>query len=440
MVKQAKEMCRSTKKLCHIFRCGTYFKKKRTKVCHKDIDVADSHDVDTREHLNEVEGHLQSLVKEISIKDNFKAGLNDIIILVYSMVRFLYFQLNSCQSQFRFDGIISTGSVADGTKIMAPDEFDFLITIDADIQAMVAKACAGGFAHIETTSSNRSKEETYFDDNWKFSVVFRNKFRQLFHYIVARHIGKIFEADNGHLTLKGYSVPINGPQCSVRVLWCPKIGENLEIVVDITPAIKCSKSIESLITADEVDDNIRKLLNENDQVYLVPKPQPCCNRCYKLVFDQADKAMCSSLQEHHRKCLLVLKYLAIQIQNYDFRFRKTFSSFSMKMAMYQHTIHCDKNKPVVDCLASVVCYLLECLKQKNPTLSSVFTPERNIWSNTRICPGIGISDRDIAVDILTTIIDVLKTSADSYDCFIDSIKAACRHIKSMDEKCTIEVH
>lgn len=393
--------------------------------CKNDSNVSSADDKATkltahRKCNDDIERHLMCLVERISIApETFK----EISIVVNLMIRFLVDKLNDQKPSLRASEIVPTGSCYDRTKILAADEFDFLVVVDLGTTVEISLASDDGFAHIEAKPESDSTMKT---------SSFRRMFRSVFHAIVDMFIGTRFDAQNGFLTLKGYSVPINGPQCNIRTCWYNNTGLEIEIFIDVTPAIKYHNVLDVVSQDCKLNECILKTLLESNHVFLIPRPLPHRDRCFKLVFDEADKTLSSQLPLNHRKCLMLLKYFSTLIQRRDFRFKQIFNSFAMKMAIFQHSLCCKETQFISGCLQETIRFLIQCVRRDPPFLPSVFVPRRNIWSNSAAKSSFDITDRNIADDILKTILDILKSRHDSVERFIEDVESACRHVRSVD--------
>ncbi|XP_060579550.1 uncharacterized protein LOC132736438 isoform X2 [Ruditapes philippinarum] len=345
-----------------------------------------------------LDSFLSCLLVEIKSKLS-KSELYDIRNAVENLVSYLLNKLEQIEPVLRVGEIIPTGSCYDGTKILQPDEFDFLAVIDClslnnlttAVKASKELCSADGYAHAlcDERSPDGSRFIEQDDDNCvvacRRSNSLRELFRDRFHMLLLNEINNTYSLVNhtGVLNLEGFSISINGPQCNVKVVWKPKDDPNsLPVDIDITPAIKCSlKNV--LVTSDVINDDVFKLMSKHQYLYLIPRPQRSCNKCFKMVFPHSDQHLVTTLSESHRKVLLILKYLACEMLKFDFRLKTIFNSFTMKTALLHHSLNCKESdgQSVSICLNTTLDYMKHQLDRRVPEMTSVFTVRRNVWKN-----------------------------------------------------------
>ncbi|XP_045216164.2 cyclic GMP-AMP synthase-like [Mercenaria mercenaria] len=370
------------------------------------------------EQNEQLKDFLNNLFADIKLKIQ-EEELNDITLSVEKTVLHLLEKLKRVQPVLKSSEIVRTGSCYDGTKILKPDEFDFLAVIDcfSIADAVTTEKCATeGFAHARCIEK-RASWSPFIEQGSDFSVVacrksksLREIFREHFHSVILAEISKTFTLTmhTGSLILRGYSVPINGPQCSIQVLWQSnsRSSEPLEIDVDLSPAIKCSCITAILNSSDVINEEVfNDIVQLNQFFYLIPRPHPVCNTCLKMVFPQSDQHLVKSLNASHKKAFMILKYLSREMLKHNFRLKKIFNSFALKMAIFHHSFNCNEiYDSVGECLLSIASYVQEQLARDPPTMRSIFTVSRNVWKNVDLTK----HELSVARDILKSVINVFE--------------------------------
>lgn len=336
---------------------------------------------------------LDNLYDGVKIKKS-QQEMKDIYCAVENTVSHLLHQLSRLEPLLKSAEVVRTGSCYDDTKILRPDEFDFLAVIeclsgDNAVLAIPSRECADGFAHAVLTDKTSRWQSVILDNTveaCRTSKSLREMFRKYFHLVLLEELSEKFclQKQTGKLILDGFAVAINGPQCNVRVKWLSycTLSEILEIDVDITPAIKC-KDITMLLNSTDVGyTELFEQMKTFPEFYLIPRPDQNCNNCFKIVFTQLDQYLVSKLSDPHKKGLMVLKYLSCEILKYQFHLKKLFSSFAMKMAVFHHSVLCDRTSSSVgECLIQTLAFITDHLHLDPPNLPSVFIKRRNVWKH-----------------------------------------------------------
>lgn len=337
----------------------------------------------------------EKLYEKITIKQN-KKELHDLSHAVKEFVGKLMKCMNTRVQHFSVGEVVATGSCFDGTKIIEPNEFDFLVIIEQFSVAnfvRVYRDCTNeGYAHavvnrvsldaFATSTDVHGKSLKANKANNSFREIFRNHFHSLLLDVALTDFS--VKTSSGNLILEGFRVSINGPQCNVQVVWETSAGENkqLSIDIDITPAIKCEDVEHILNSGDTAHTDVFRHLSQAKHYYLIPRPQDSCCLCFKLVFPEADQMLVSQLSWTHKRSFMILKYLSTEIVHHEFSLKTIFNSFAIKMAVFHHSFTCGETFSSLNgCLLSILQLFLSQLQEDTPTLSSVFIVKRNLWSS-----------------------------------------------------------
>lgn len=289
-------------------------------------------------------------------------------------------------TRFEVSEIIETGSSYDGTKINAPDEFDYLVVIkkfSSDNCEYVLRKCQDnrGFAHVYLKDSPRKSWDDLLSPAGQLECIsFRNQFRYICHEIIYEDMpGCTISTSEGILALKDYAVSVSGPQCNVRFVWSNTGGSSVNISVDICPTIKFDSVSRILGVDDAANARVYDAMKDSGHVLLIPRPQASCNYCLKLVFAEADRKIVKSMDECHKQCLLIMKYIGLQVTTGDSRLKKVFNPFALKMAVLHHMFQCRRQGACEKCILEILGDLQMALKRFPPTMPSVFVMEHNVW-------------------------------------------------------------
>lgn len=251
---------------------------------------------------------------------------------------------------FSVKEILPIGSFVENTKIVLPNEFDFNIKLDVG-ELTLNEGCRPGRVRV-TFKSNRQ-------------VWFKN-LGQMFTEMIAATVETMTDDENEIIRESG-TLLITAHRPCLQLQWKGANHKEFDIKVDIMPAISCTdKFIAELAEDENFPSNFYNLIKEHP-CYLVPKPcSPDCRECFHVSFAQAELCLMKSLDECHRRCYRVLKYLLVD---------HILNSYQIKMAILHHVYVQKCKTPLADlgevdaqCVLGVLDYLLcNYLELKMPT-------------------------------------------------------------------------
>lgn len=335
-----------------------------------------------------------------------KKELQDIYGAVVSMVSMVMSKAASNDSKWKCSEILRVGSVEEGTKIIEPNEFDFLCVLKSfrtDRNLLLRKMCTHnpGYAHLFIENDELQKEFGFAMNEGQLSAkdLFR-KFDAMISDVYTQLTPAMKdqmkeERDSGTLNFGGFSLIDIGPNIILRFYWIPTDGKDqIDINVDLSPAIRYS-NMENIINPMECLSHWMTVRQaELDSVLLVTggitKPNnTCSSKCIRISCTELEVKLVQCLSDNHRRCYKVLKYivchLCMELSISKFSY-KPISSYILKNAVIQHSINCH-NEENKECLGQILILLLDCIILKGsgkPHLSNIFCKDHNLLSSIEI--------------------------------------------------------
>ena len=339
-------------------------------------------------------------IENLHVKSLFtmtETEVADIQRSVEYLVSYLLYKVGDLNSNFMVRDIVINGSFYDGTKIVLPDEFDFLAVIDrlSGNGIAVSRDCKHnhGFAHVKLDMNTYSEWDSLSSKGYLHSIKqggdhssFRDQFRIVLHEIVQKAIdnnssSKIHNV-TGLLRLSGYHVSLHGPECVLTARWYSRISlASFPISIDICPAIQADCVSDILEKDDPLFWSAYQSLLYEERFFLIPSDSRTCSYCFKLAFPDSDRCLVTSLSETNIKCFRVLKRIFSAVGKENCTIQKVMNSFAIKMAVLWHADSCTSGVVPNDCMISILQYIRDCLSLKVPFLPNIHIQSRNIWRN-----------------------------------------------------------
>ena len=137
---------------------------------------------------------------------------------------------------------------------------------------------------------------------------------------------KTIKRDSGMLHLSSVTGGLSGPPV-LNLKWDGGVNRAFDISVDVMPSILCTDNfIDDLGKNEHFPSSFHQLVKDRG-CYLVPKPcSPRCHKCFHVSFAQAELYLIQFLDEVHRQCYRVLKWLLDEILD----------TYKVKMAILDH--------------------------------------------------------------------------------------------------------
>ena len=260
---------------------------------------------------------------------------------VSEMVEHLVESIGHIDSRVRINEVIPVGSAAEGTRIILPNEFDFLLVLDAFSRPgaiRIARDCSNdeGHVHIIVQENDlltqfekiiKNNQLVFGQEGSLFvtqkyglkdifqtaakkatSLVYFNEHKNLvFHN---QKVGKMM----GTLTLDHYTLGENGPAFNFSCTWHRRSdNKDMEISIDVCPVIRSNEPLYAVMKPEDTGcQKYYEYAEKCGSVMLMPckKSNSCAEgQCFRLNFTEAELLLVKEMSFHHIKCYKILKYL-----------------------------------------------------------------------------------------------------------------------------------
>ena len=319
--------------------------------------------------------------QEVDIRSNFSAQeILDIRTAVGEHVKYLAEIIGEIDPRFRVRKAIPVGSVREGTQIVRPCEYDFIITCILGARSQPGAVSILFYKYdrqlMFVTLEGKETRSLFYDcigrkDHMKAAGEFPKRgLREVFRASVARAVilcsKRSVEKSTGTLTCKPSKPDTRGPACPVMFEWRGIISLlPLKISVDLCPALKVDWEMfrDSLQSIDcDVSADFKCRIHNIGSVLLMPKTE----NHFRITFTEAELLLTADLSEHRRKCYKLLKYvingepLPLQTQTskikYIFQDKTFLPSYALKLMIWNHqfTEHCSEEKDIGSCFSRIL--------------------------------------------------------------------------------------
>ncbi|XP_053380003.1 uncharacterized protein LOC128548671 isoform X2 [Mercenaria mercenaria] len=304
--------------------------------------------------------------------------VTDIIFAVEYLVGIIVAAVSSNVIWLPFSRLVKVGSMAEGTKVGSPDEFDYLVVLDQK-GVEVNRSCEQnrGYAHIKVTDPQLQRiwKKWLYGDYLQgafthgFSGIFPGYFDTLgnaFMYEVGEIIkylkDDLFCSRQTGRMLVNKNIQKHGPAFTPQFLWEPhsRRGKKITINVDITPAFEVDLSEDIIKKDDTFHADFWKKIEAHGKFMLIPchEPVSCtsCVLCFRLTFTETEVELVRGLSKHHRECYKLLKYIFSSGGGYSFM-----SSYAWKTLVLKHACYCKETANLAMCFKKLVATCLHYL-------------------------------------------------------------------------------
>ena len=228
--------------------------------CYKDecLTKIDDQSLEGRETLNRFLDDLYE--KEVDLGCNFSdQETNDIRAAVMKQVNLIAQRIHEVDSRLKIQEVLPVGSAREGTQIVRPCEYDFILILDA-----LSKPGAVKIVPEDPESDSREYMHVKLNDDYVQSIFheFSNNdyirasrllpwdrygLRDFFSTAVSQVVmlcpRSFVTMDTGKLKLKRSKPELNGPACTIQLLWeratiQDKTAMEMHISIDLCPAIR----------------------------------------------------------------------------------------------------------------------------------------------------------------------------------------------------------
>ena len=192
------------------------------------------------------------------IPDSFKVEVDSITAKAQEMMKLIKAGLDIVDPILAFN-LTLAGSVNEGTKVGAPDEFDFVCKIKLSSELMGIQNFEPGNRALKATHTHELEE---FFNNENFLLVPRVFKRFYFGIQKVLCVPELWDILNNFFRTDPADITgINTSISNLHITWCGSEYPLQEISVDIVPAVECIDKSEDAPTVDTNIEVVCKHLN-----------------------------------------------------------------------------------------------------------------------------------------------------------------------------------
>nr|XP_019923689.2 cyclic GMP-AMP synthase-like [Crassostrea gigas] len=329
----------------------------------------------------------------------------DIETGVRKMIEMILQHLKIKSPVFEVANVIPTGSFYEGTKIGAPDEFDFMLTLaklsGAD-KISLQPGCSDWYPYIKLQPGvefpQKYKINNFYEEERKNKDFLGNP-----RFVATdfwKEIANINASVNENIPLTYGTmsfVPCNGKKLELQYIQNSTLPQNtdiqikeeislvgsLKIGVDLMLAID-HPSLESILKLPGFPKNFKELLYKHG-CHVIPKSchtdHMAHTKCWFVTFSCMERELINNMNEHHKKCYKILKSL-ISSDITMSRKCMNLSSYTLKTAFLFHVYgenECVYSRTLSACICDVLHYLSSNLHHIQ--MPCFFARDMNTWGN-----------------------------------------------------------
>ena len=341
--------------------------------------------------------------KKLDLRNKFSdQEISDIHAAVEQQVNLLSKTIGQVDSRLKIQEVIAVGSAKEGTQIIRPCEYDYILTLEALSKAgavSITPANTDGsreFMHVKLEDNDvRSEFNDLSDDEYyirgsHWLPWFRQGLREVFSSAVYQAVMlnsmTSIKMDTGTLKIRRWKPESHGPAFMIRLVWergTTKNHTTMEISVDLCPALKLERehrgsvlpSLDRSIFAD------MGYIETVGSVLLMPRE----GMLFKVTFTEEELLWTSHLSQHYRKCYKLLKYIVngeplprerLTITNRVMKHfqdaNTSFHSYSLKTTVWAHQYkgRCTEGKDLGSCITK----MLSSRRRTNPFVNNGNVP------------------------------------------------------------------
>ena len=241
---------------------------------------------------------------------------------------------------FSVEKILPVGSFYEGTKLILPNEFDFNIKVNVG-EIDIHQGCRPGRVQVTFENGHLKSRENL---SGLFSGMLDASLKSL------TDAEKRITRETG--TLHILSISSTSFQVPCLELKWERANGVFQITLDIMVSIPCTDTfVEEIAKGDNFPSVFHQLVKDVG-CFLVPKTcSRDCGKCFHVSFAQAELHLMQSLDEVHRKCYRLVKWLLCS---------HILESYKVKMAILDHVYNskCRPQGGIGECVLAVLESLL----------------------------------------------------------------------------------
>ena len=360
-----------------------------------------------------------TIKNELKFK-NSKKEVKSIKKSVHIMVDCIMNEVQSVDERLEMLRKVPVGSMAEGMRIVKPDEFDFMIVLKGLSKPGVIEVRHGcenlrSFAHAHLTAHDddvtretwhdvckdgnlKSTPSTNMTDAFNDLMLRRQRnigIRELFCEKVQQAVKKLQErhytirTTQGTLSIKDVGVEIHGPAITPLLNWrSVRTDTVVEISVDLVPAIEV-KHIHALVNENDACSlRVFQELERTGRLHLTPagRISPCKQgMCFQVACSETEVKLVKSLNPNHKKCYKILKDM---FKTRDEVGAHLIISYVLKTLAQKHASNCSERKTSGACIMKLLRTIDDnylpyrfklTLMPQVPELGTLFFKEQNIF-------------------------------------------------------------
>ena len=260
--------------------------------------------------------------KEVDIKKNFsEQEILDIRSAVKQQLNILAETIGELDSRFRLQEVIPVGSAREGTQIVRPCEYDYILIVEAlsKLGAVSLNCHKDDLQYMPVTPEDNEVKFLFrecihkvdFKATGQLSKIkLRKRLRATVFHAVTLCSKVSVSKNTGSLTCKRSKPVAHGPADTVMFEWQRRIKETfmpMKISVDLVLALKIDWEVYNNIL-ESVHHDVSPDFNPHIQsvgsvLFIMPKRFVVR---FKVAFTEAELLYTAELSEHHRKCYKLL--------------------------------------------------------------------------------------------------------------------------------------
>ena len=328
---------------------------------------------------------------------------------VREMIQKISSDLKDTHPEFEIADVIPTGSFYEGTKIGAPDEFDFMLTLaklSKSDKITLKPGCSVWYPHIKLQPGvefprkymvnicyNGEYKDKDFLGNPKIIVL--NFWKEITKVAVSMKESFFkLKLPQGTMSVElceskklqffykhKFDVPSELPDTKMEKGLMPV--ESFKLGVDLMLAIE-HPSAESILELPGFPKDFKDLLLRC-RCHIVPKSchtdHNAHTKCWFVTFSCMERELMKNMDEHHKKCYKILKSLMSSEVTMGGKCMNL-SSYTLKTAFLFHVYgetRCLNSRTLSACICDVLDYLSSNLYQTR--MPCFFARDMNTWGN-----------------------------------------------------------
>ena len=261
--------------------------------------------------------------------ENIWPEIADIREAVERKVRNIAKTVEEISPRFMISEVVLVGSAKEGTQIIRPEEYDFLLILGTLSQPGVLeikKICKDRENCVHVVMKDEDEKRQFADvidgeelrstqDILPFSLNkgLRESFCNVLKEALSNLTNYVIQKQTGMLEIKYNSPTVHGPALNLYFQWYTLDGTSMEISVDLCPAIKLKGDYSDIINLETVtcETYIHYAREVGSMVLLPCKRGLSCHKglCFSVNFTETEVLLINNISDHHRKCYMILKYL-----------------------------------------------------------------------------------------------------------------------------------